>query len=394
MDRRSFHRGLVLTAVTAPFVGIGSAQSLAMATERNFSTTVPQRRSLVEYALPRAEQTHEIVRVPDTPLVVVSQMSNSNLVKLWLDPDTEEITELQTFPLGPPDAMLHGLAPSTRYPGLIWATHEAGNRLLLVDPGVDRLDTPPEIVREIDVPGGGRGPHYVGEYGDLLWVSLKSSDQVLAIDHTDPQQYRLYDAQPHPIFVARHQDTGLFYASQDQASSLLRIDPDTQTTTQIAIPAEHGKTPVGLVAGPAGLWVVLLGTPEQGTGTFGRIDSSGEITWFQLTSPEINQAGLLHIAFDPPAGDRRRGAWLLGSSVISPNVQDVLIRVTFDEGYTRILSEGVAVLPTQLCKAHRLLLLNRTLLATELTSATVAQLVTELDSVWDRPTTTQPGDPS
>lgn len=263
-----------------------------------------------------------------------------------------------------------------------------------MDPGTDRLDTPPEIVREIDVPGDGRGPHYIGEYEDLLWVSLKSSDQVLALDHTDPQQYRLYEAQPHPIFVARHPDTGLFHASQDQASSILGIDHDAGTTTQIEIPAERGETPVGLVSGPAGLWVVLLGTSEQGTGAFGRLDASGELTWFQLTSPEISQAALLHIAFDPPDSGRPPGAWLLGSSVISPKVQDVIIRVNFDEQYTRIVSEGVAVLPTQLCKAHRLLLLNHTLLATELTSSTVAQPGTELDSVWDRPTTTQPGDPS
>lgn len=297
-------------------------------------------------------------------------------------------------PLGPSDAMLHGLTPSTHHPGLVWATHEGGNRLLLVDPGTDRLETPPEIVQEIDVPGGGRGPHYVSEYGDLLWVSLKNSNQVLAINHTDPRQYWLYDGQPHPIFVGRHPDTGIFYASQDQASMLLRIDHDTETTTQIEIPARYGTTPVGLAAGPTGLWVVLLGTSEVGTGTFGRIDADGEFTWFQLTSSEVSQAGLLHLAFDPPGVDQPPGVWLLGSSVISPNVQDVIIRVTFDEQYTRILSEAVAVLPTQHCKAHRLLPLNRSLLVTELTSATVAQLITEADTVWDRPTTPEPGEPS
>lgn len=295
--------------------------------------------------------------MPNKPLVLVSQMSNSNLVKLRLDPSTEEVTGVRAFQLGPKDAMLHGLTVSTRYPGKIWATHEAGNKLLLVDPGADRFATPPKIVRTIDIPGGGQGPHYVGEYGDLLWVSLKGSDQVLAINHTDPQRYRLYEAGPHPIFVARHPDTG--------------------------------KTPVGLAAGPAGLWVVLLGTTEQGTGTFGRINGNGEITWFTLTSPAGRKAGLLHIAFDPP-GQERRNAWLLGSSIISPNALDLIIRVTFDDTYTQLKSEEVAALPTQLCKAHRLLPLSKSVLVTELTSATVAQLVTDPRCRWHQSTTTEP----
>lgn len=140
--------------------------------------------------------------------------------------------------------MLHGLALSTRHPGLIWATHEMGNKLLLVDPGAARLDAPPKIMREIDVPGGGRGPHYVGEYEDLLLVSLKGSNQVLVINHTDPQQHWLYDTKEQPIFVARHPQSGEFYASQDQANMILRIDHRTRTTTQLQVPAEHGTTPV------------------------------------------------------------------------------------------------------------------------------------------------------
>ncbi|MGH3846455.1 MAG: hypothetical protein ACRDS0_34330 [Pseudonocardiaceae bacterium] len=352
------------------------------------------RRSLTEYALPPAAQTHELVKLPDAPVVLVSQQSESQLVKLWLDPTTEQVIGVQAFPLGPADAMLHGLALSTRHPGLIWATHEAGNRLLLVDPGAARLDTPPRIVREINVPGDGRGPHYVGEYGDLLWVSLKGSDQVLTINHTDPRQYWLYDAKPHPIFVARHPQTGEFYASQDQASLILRIDPNTRTSTQLPIPAEHGATPVALVAGPGGAWVTLLGTSEQGTGTFGRIDGHGALTWFHLSATQVSQAGLLHIAFDPPTVRQAPSAWLLGSSITSSNVLDVIIRVTFDAGYTQILGEEVAVLPTQQCKAHRLLPLHSSLLVTELTSATVAQLVTEPNSLWHQPTTPRSQEPS
>jgi hypothetical protein len=181
----------------------------------------PCRRTLTEYALPLADETHELVKVPGAPLVVVSQLSNSHLVKLWLDPQSEQVTGVQGFPLGPSDAWLHGLAVSKRYPGKIWATHQAGNRLLLVDPGADRLDTSPKILRTIDIPGGGKGPHYAGEYGHMLWASLKGSNQVLAIDYTHPQRYHLYQAEPQPIFVARHPATAEFYASQD--ASLARL---------------------------------------------------------------------------------------------------------------------------------------------------------------------------
>jgi virginiamycin B lyase len=380
-------------ALTPAFTGCARAAPTRAQDHPNIAAGV-HRRAVTEYALPPAQQTHELIKLPGAPLVLVSQQSGSQLVKLWLDPATEQITGVQSFSLGPADAMLHGLALSTHHPGLIWATHEAGNRLLLVDPGAARLDTPPRIVHEIDVPGGGRGPHYVGEYEDLLWVSLKGSDQVLAIDHTNSHQYWLYDAKPHPIFVARHPVTGDFYASQDQSSALLRIDHRAKITTQIPIPTEQGSTPVGLVSGPTGAWVTLLGTTDQGSGTFGRIDANGALTWFRLSSPPVTRAGLLHIAFDPPPLHRPPSAWLLGSSISSPNALDVIIRVTFDDKYTQIVGEEVAVVPTQQCKAHRLLPLNNSVLTTELASATIAQLVTQPGSIWHQPTTPTPEQPS
>ncbi len=114
--------------------------------------------------------------------------------------------------------------------------------------------------------------------------------------------------------------SGELYASQDEANVILRIDHSTRKTTQLQVPAERGGKPVGPVAGPTGVWVTLLGTPEQGTGTFGRIDGRGALTWFRLSSSEVNRAGLLHIAFDPPTARRPPSAWLLSSSIISPNV--------------------------------------------------------------------------
>lgn len=386
MDRRTFHSSLLLGALTAPFAGAGVADAR--------STGAVPRRMITEYGLPPARETHELVKLPGLPLVLVSQMSNSHLVKLRLDPDTEEIVAAQAFPLGESDDLLHGLALSRRYPGHVWATHEGGNRLLLVDPGSADVTVPPRVVRTIDIPDRGRGPHYVGEYGDMLWVSLKRSDDVLAIDHTVPSRFRLYPAQSHPIFVARHPASGEFYASQDSTSQILRIDPRTNTTSQIPVPPQYGSTPVGLVPGPAGAWVALLGTTEQGTGVFGRIAADGTITWFRLRSPEIAHAGVLHIAFDPPGATTRPSAWLLGSSIICPTVLDVVIRVTFDDHYSQVTGEEVMVLPTQQCKAHRLLPLRRSLLTTELTSATVAHLSAPPGSLWERPTTPTSGDPS
>ncbi|MBB5123164.1 hypothetical protein AF335_17065 [Streptomyces eurocidicus] len=305
----------------------------------------------------------------------MSQMSNSRLVKLQLDSRTEQVTAAKAFPLGSSDAMLHGLTVSSRHPGRIWATHESADRLLLVDPRADSLEATPCIEREIAVPGGGRGPHYVNEYGDTLWVTLKGSDQVLALDHTRPGRHRLFDAEPHPIFAAQHPVSGDFYVSQDTASSLLRIDPRTGRTSQIPVPVEQGSTPVGLIGGPGGIWVVLLGTAKAGTGTFGRIDAEGRILWHRLNHPLGRAASLLHLAFDPPGTTREPGLWLLASTIVSEQARDLIIRVRFDPSWARVTGEEYAALPTQLCKAHRLLPLENSVLATELTGARVAQLI-------------------
>lgn len=138
------------------------------------------------------------------------------------------------------------------------------------------------------------------------------------------------------------------------------------------------------MTGPGGLWVALLGSGDHGTGTFGRIDADGSTTWFRLRSSEVADAGRLHLAFDP-AG--RPSAWLLGSAIVSDDVLDVVVRVTFDPDCTEVVGEEVTVLPTQHCNAHRLLPLSRSLLVTELTSSTLTQLTTES---WDRPTDPEP----
>ncbi|KAJ5823747.1 hypothetical protein N7447_006087 [Penicillium robsamsonii] len=45
-------------------------------------------RRLIEYQMPFATQTHGIARVQDTNFVLLSQMSDSDLIKVELDPTT------------------------------------------------------------------------------------------------------------------------------------------------------------------------------------------------------------------------------------------------------------------------------------------------------------------
>lgn len=145
MDRRNFHRG-TLAALTGSaagmLVGATATSSQALPTPRSAAdaaTTEPFRRSVTEYQLPPAEQTREIVRVPDTPVVLVTQMSNSKLVKLWLDPASEQVTDMRAFQIATPTSELHGLTLSKAYPGKVWATLQRDNKLVLLDPGTGGL---------------------------------------------------------------------------------------------------------------------------------------------------------------------------------------------------------------------------------------------------------------
>lgn len=404
MDRRSFHRQAAL-ALTLPWAS-GLATGVQTAAAHGGGEAAPAagescHRELTEYRLPGAEQTHEILRLPDRPLALVTQQGPSRLVKLRIDPRTGKVTGHRGFThLARKDAMLHGLALSKRFRGMVWATTESpqDNRLLLINPGSLGLRVPPLLAGYRHIPGGGVGPHYVGEYGDEVWATLKGSNQVLRMNIMNPFDYTLYEARKQPIFVARHPGSGDFYASQDTSNALLHIDPRTHRTRQIEVPAERGTLPVGLVRGPGpgsdALWVVLLGSERTGTGTFGRVGADGGITWFRLRSPEVREAGLLHIAFDPPGSKRGPGVWLLGSSIISSRVLDVIVRVEFDREYTRPGREEVSVLPTQMCKAHRLLPLSGGVLATELTSSSVATLTVAPGCHWDPPTAPAPGEPA
>jgi hypothetical protein len=212
-------------------------------------------------------------------------MSSSVLVKLALDRDTEHVTDLRTFQMGAPTSELHGLAVSRAYPGMVWATLQRENKLLLLDPQVDRLDAAPSVVRSIDVAAPGFGPHQVNEIGDQVWAGLKyPSPQtgkyyVLAVDHAHPADQKLYECLPQPVFQAQEPASGIVYASQDASSSIMRIDHATGRTDQIPVPPQIGQNAVGLIRcdGPlAGVWGVLAGGPTGGTGAFYRVRADGQ----------------------------------------------------------------------------------------------------------------------
>lgn len=77
-------------------------------------------RRITEYLLPAAAETHEYARVPGTNLVLLSQMSNSQLVKIELDQTTEEPIAFKSFPMGLNiNSGLHAVSPSVLYPGMM-----------------------------------------------------------------------------------------------------------------------------------------------------------------------------------------------------------------------------------------------------------------------------------
>ncbi|KAG0258199.1 hypothetical protein BG011_003432 [Mortierella polycephala] len=324
-------------------------------------------RYVIENQLPLADQTHEVVKVPNSNVVLISQMSNSMLVKAEVD-DSGAVQQFEAFQMGQNTSALHGLANSQVFPGKVWLTLQKDNKLVLIDPKVDSIQGVPEVLKEISVPAPGNGPHYIGEYGDELWVSLQDSSDVLRINHAMPSNYSIYHGLPRPIFVAQHPINKMFYTGEDNSASIMKIEPRTGKVTQITIPAEAGQTPVGMISGPQGIWFTLLGDKTHGTGTIGHIDSNDKITYHKLQSPLGMNAALLHLAFDLDASNNYT-LWLLSSSIINDDALDMVIKVTFDAQWQTIQSEDILVMPTQNSKAHRILLTPTNLFATELSSS-------------------------
>lgn len=255
-----------------------------------------------------------------------------------------------------------------------------------MDPG-SNLSTEPSIIQTIDVPEPGNGPHSVFEIGNRVWAGLKvASEQtgkyyVFSVDisqssenSSDPM---LYECLRSPVFIQEEPTTKLIYATQDSESSIVRINVESGETEQIPIPPEFGNTPVGMTTayGPLeGVWFSLAGNASGGMGSFGRIDSSGEPTFFQLKEPLLGtNAGLLHIA-DASTLDEGPALWLLSTSLLSKQSADALIRVTFDDGVTSIVGEEYISMPTQNSWVHRVVPMGDTVFVSQLHTFTLAQL--------------------
>jgi virginiamycin B lyase len=255
-------------------------QSLAIALGLSAGTVFSQdavrplvSRRVTEYLMPVTAQTHEVARVPDTNFLLLSQMSNSQLVKIELDPATEAPVAYQSFPMGESSRSgLHGVWPSIVQPGMMWLSLQSENKLLLVDPG-NRLSDSPLIIKTIDVPEPGNGPHSVFEIDNRVWAGLKvASEQtekyyVFSADIDNPSDTILYPCLNSPVFIQKDPATNLVYVTQDTASAIMRIDTTTGETTQLPIPPSVGNNPVGLItaSGPlTGLWFSLAG---NSTGT-------------------------------------------------------------------------------------------------------------------------------
>ncbi|KAG0328234.1 hypothetical protein BG000_000567 [Podila horticola] len=323
---------------------------------------------VIENLLPHAVETHEVIHIPNSDnMLFISQKSNSVLLKVRVD-QHGLVHELAAFNIGHSTDGLHGLVASTYYPGLVWATLQSGNKLLLLDPARDSIHTPPKIIKQINVPQPGQGPHRILEYGQELWSTLMDNSYILRINHVNPSDYSLYKTQPEPIFGVIHPLNNKYYTSERLVSAFMAIDPATGATHQIPIPAEQGLQPLGITEGPGGLWFTLLGNETFATGTFGVIQQDETVKYFRLQSLLGKDAALLYITFDLEY-TTNRVLWLLSSSVINDRALNMIIRVTMDEQWGHIVAEEVTVIPTQLSKAHRILLTPTNMFVTLLASS-------------------------
>ncbi|KAB8273887.1 hypothetical protein BDV30DRAFT_248675 [Aspergillus minisclerotigenes] len=352
------------------------------ASAQNPVTSLVSRR-VTEYLMPATTETHEFARVPNTNFVLLTQMSDSELIKIELDPTTEEPIAYHSFPMGKnSSSQLHGVWPSTVHPGMMWLSLQADNKLLLVDPGQD-LSTEPSIIQTIDIPAPGNGPHCVFEIGNRVWAGLKVASKqtgkyyVFSADVSNSTDQKLYQSLNSPVFIKEEPTTGLIYVTQDNDSSIMRINVTSGETTQLPIPPSVGNNAVGMTTAygsMSGVWFTLAGNATGGTGTFGHIGSSGEMEFFKLEHPLLGtNAGLLHVA-DASTEAGGPALWLLSTSLLSTNSPDALIRVNFDAGVTSISGEEYISMPTQNAMVHRVLPLDKTVLVSELHTFTLAQL--------------------
>jgi virginiamycin B lyase len=343
-------------------------------------------KTVIEYSLPAAAQTHEILAISDN-LLLISQQTDGSLVKVALNNDGQP-TSTRKWTATNERSGLHGLAhgPAIHLPvkgkfvviPTVWATVQFDNAILRINPGADDIKSPPRVIETIPIPSPAFGPHSVVENNGNLWISCKDSSHIVRINIKDREDHQVWAVSRRPIFVAVHPTSQDVFASLDLSSKIWHYKNDGSNGEEIAIPPEKGSTPVGLIAGKdRNAWVVLLGNKTTGTGTFGRINENASIDWFTMFSDIGSTAPLLHLAFDDQDPTR---FWLLGSSVGCPSCVDAVFTVKIDNISTgstanpRIAIQNTITLPTQRSQAHRVISHRGSLYITELTTSTLAHV--------------------
>lgn len=337
-------------------------------------------KSVVEYPLPAAAETHEIIAVSDN-LLLISQQTDGSLVKVSLDSNGKPTGSRKYTPTNQWSG-LHGLTLGSGSAGnssspTVWATVQFDNAILQIDPNGDDINSPPQVVKTIPIPSPAFGPHGILYNNGTLWAACKDSSHVVRINIDNPDDHQVWAVSGRPIFIAVHPTSGDIYSGLDLSSKIWHYKNDRSAGEEIAVPANKGSIPVGLVAGPDGnAWVALLGNSTTGTGTFGRINDDASIDWFTMSSNIGKTAGIIHIAF----GQDPSQFWLLGSSTLCASCINAVFTVKISDNSTtgtaapRIAVQNSIVLPTQYSWTHRIIYHNGGLYITELTTSTLAHV--------------------
>jgi virginiamycin B lyase len=133
---------LITFLLSGPLVGAISVSSLPA-------------ESVVEYALPAAGETHEILAVNDK-LLIVSQQTDGSLVKVALG-DNGQATDARKYTATNQLSGLHGLALHSGSAGNssvpnIWATVQFDNAILHIDLNGNDINAQPKVIDTIPIP--------------------------------------------------------------------------------------------------------------------------------------------------------------------------------------------------------------------------------------------------
>ncbi|MCO5575662.1 hypothetical protein L7F22_029466 [Adiantum nelumboides] len=361
---------VVLSSAADAVASAGDANGSATSDDLTSTIAIPAvevAKVVVEYPVPGARETHEMAVVGEN-MLLVSQQSNSTLLKVLLSPTTGRPLACARFLLDNFWAGLHGLYTSQIYPGHVWASLQFKSLIIRIEPGLT-LSTTPIVWQTITLPSTVYGPHCVCECGPDVWTGCKDSCHIVRINHADGNDFTVFPCSGRPIFMARHPTTQDMYVTLDSSSKIWHLDVATGNTQEIDVPAAYGNTPVGMVAGTDGnVWFTMLGDASGGIGTFARILPNAQFQLFTLTTPIASNAGLIHLAFDwyehfnsgsafSTDSSNLHRLWLLSSTLVADTGKslDAVFSVLIDSELGRITTQQSIVLPTQRCFTHRVL---------------------------------------